>query len=116
MNMPATPVPQILDTLCPMHAVIDSTGHVVHAGPTLRKLRADIREQVKARVDTRLAAGQRAPGLAVVLVGENPASQVYVRNKVKKAEAIGAYSEKHELQADATQEQVLELVLVIFVC
>ena len=50
------------------------------------------------------------PGLAVVIVGEDPASQVYVRNKVKKAIATGMHSVKHELPADATQAQVMEIV------
>jgi len=50
------------------------------------------------------------PGLAVVIVGDDPASQVYVRNKVKNAAEIGMYSEKHELPADASQEQALSLV------
>jgi methylenetetrahydrofolate dehydrogenase (NADP+)/methenyltetrahydrofolate cyclohydrolase len=46
---------------------------------------------------------QRAPGLAVVLVGENPASQVYVRNKRKACAEVGFHSELHELPADTTQ-------------
>ncbi len=50
------------------------------------------------------------PGLAVVIIGEDPASQVYVRNKVRKATAVGMYSEKHELPSDAAQEQVLAVV------
>jgi methylenetetrahydrofolate dehydrogenase (NADP+) / methenyltetrahydrofolate cyclohydrolase len=50
------------------------------------------------------------PGIAVVIVGEDPASQVYVRNKVKQAGNLGVYSEKHELPADATQSQVEDLV------
>jgi methylenetetrahydrofolate dehydrogenase (NADP+)/methenyltetrahydrofolate cyclohydrolase len=50
------------------------------------------------------------PGLAVVIVGDDPASQVYVRNKVKRAAETGMYSEKHELPADTPQETVLECV------
>jgi methylenetetrahydrofolate dehydrogenase (NADP+)/methenyltetrahydrofolate cyclohydrolase len=50
------------------------------------------------------------PGLAVVLVGENPASQVYVRMKEKGCELVGIYSEKHELPADITQDKLLELI------
>lgn len=50
------------------------------------------------------------PGIAVVIVGEDPASQVYVRNKVKKALEIGAYSEKHELPTNTTQETLIDLV------
>ncbi len=50
------------------------------------------------------------PGLAAVLVGENPASQVYVRNKRKACENVGMASWLHELPADATQTQLLDLI------
>lgn len=50
------------------------------------------------------------PGLAVVLVGENPASQVYVRGKVKTCQALGMYSEKVELPVGATTDEILEVV------
>jgi len=50
------------------------------------------------------------PGLAVVIIGEDPASQVYVRNKKRTAEACGFLSVRHSLPADVTQEEVLDLV------
>lgn len=50
------------------------------------------------------------PGLAVIIVGSDPASQVYVRNKGKACEQVGFYSEIHELDEDTTEEQLLELV------
>ncbi len=50
------------------------------------------------------------PGLAVVIIGEDPASQVYVRNKKRTAEACGFLSLRHSLPADVTQEEVLDLV------
>ncbi len=50
------------------------------------------------------------PGLAVVIIGEDPASQVYVRNKKRRAESCGFYSVQHSIPADATQEQVLRLI------
>ena len=50
------------------------------------------------------------PGLAVILVGENPASQVYVGTKVKKCGELGIYSEKIVLPEDTTQEQLLEII------
>lgn len=50
------------------------------------------------------------PGLAAVLVGENPASQIYVRSKVRTCEALGLYSEKIERSKDSTTEELLELV------
>ena len=71
---------------------------------------AEIRAQVKAEVDARLAAGQRPPGLAVVLVGAHPASQVYVRNKRKACAEVGFLSQLHELPADASQPELLALV------
>jgi len=75
-----------------------------------KAIAADIREQVKARVDARLAQGQRAPGLVVVLVGENPASQVYVRNKQNACEKVGFKSELINLPDTTSQEQLLELI------
>ena len=65
-----------------------------------------IRERTAA---LRQRTGHR-PGLAVVIVGEDPASQVYVRNKKKTAESCGFYSVQHSLAADASQEDVLALV------
>ncbi|NKN33766.1 bifunctional methylenetetrahydrofolate dehydrogenase/methenyltetrahydrofolate cyclohydrolase FolD [Marichromatium bheemlicum] len=75
-----------------------------------KSIAADIRQQIKTRVDALLAAGQRAPGLAVVLVGENPASQVYVRNKRKACAEVGFRSELHELPASTTQDELLALI------
>ena len=51
------------------------------------------------------------PGLAVIQVGDDPASTVYVRNKVRTSQELGLFSEHHQLSADTTTEQLLELVL-----
>ena len=75
-----------------------------------KSVSAEIRGQVKARVDALRAAGGRAPGLAVVLVGENAASQVYVRNKRKACAEVGFHSELHELPAVTSQLELLELI------
>lgn len=75
-----------------------------------KAIAADIREQVKARVDSRLEQGHRAPGLAVVLVGENPASQVYVRNKQNACEKVGFHSELIRLPDDTSEQELLELI------
>ncbi|MCF7993191.1 MAG: bifunctional methylenetetrahydrofolate dehydrogenase/methenyltetrahydrofolate cyclohydrolase FolD [Thiohalocapsa sp.] len=75
-----------------------------------KAIAADVRAQIKEQVDARLAAGGRAPGLAVVLVGENPASQVYVRNKRKACAEVGFHSELHELPASTSQAQLLALI------
>ncbi len=50
------------------------------------------------------------PGLAVILVGENPASQVYVRNKKKACEEVGFYSESYELPEETTEKELLDLI------
>jgi methylenetetrahydrofolate dehydrogenase (NADP+)/methenyltetrahydrofolate cyclohydrolase len=75
-----------------------------------KAISADIREQIKVRVDERTAAGRRPPGLIVVLVGENPASQVYVRNKQKACQQVGFRSELMQLPADTSQAELLELI------
>lgn len=69
-----------------------------------------LREDIKARVAALKAAGRRVPGLAVVIVGDDPASQIYVRNKHQATEAAGMLSVKKELPATATQEEVLAVV------
>jgi len=73
-------------------------------------LAEEIRTQVKEAVAQRVAAGKAAPGLATVLVGENPASQVYVRSKRKACEEAGIYSLGVELPATATQAEVEKVV------
>ncbi len=75
-----------------------------------KAIAADVRKQVKDRVQDILASASWTPGLAVVLVGENPASQVYVRNKRKACAEVGFYSEMHELPADTSQNDLLALV------
>ncbi len=68
-----------------------------------------IRQGVAARVAELTAVGVK-PGLAAVLVGDNPASKVYVGSKVKTCQALGLHSEKYELPGDTTTEQLLGLV------
>ena len=75
-----------------------------------KAISADVRAVVKANVDALLTAGGRRPGLAVILVGSNPASQVYVRYKRKACEEVGFHSEQHELSAETSQERLLELI------
>jgi len=75
-----------------------------------KAIAADIRLQVKARVAAMTAAGERPPGLVVVLVGEDPASQVYVRNKQRSCEEVGFLSELHRLPAETTQAELLALI------
>ena len=71
---------------------------------------AEIRAGIKMRVEAMSAAELRPPGLAVVLVGDNPASEVYVRNKRKACAEVGFHSELHELSAETPQEELLALI------
>ncbi|GAA0781963.1 bifunctional methylenetetrahydrofolate dehydrogenase/methenyltetrahydrofolate cyclohydrolase FolD [Roseibium denhamense] len=69
-----------------------------------------VREEIRNRAASLLETTGKRPGLAVVLVGEDPASQVYVRNKDRAAEACGFHSVKHTLPADTSEADVLALV------
>jgi methylenetetrahydrofolate dehydrogenase (NADP+)/methenyltetrahydrofolate cyclohydrolase len=71
---------------------------------------ADVRERVAAQVGQVKAAHGLVPGLAVVLVGEDPASEVYVRNKGKQTVEVGMASFEHKLSADTDQETLLALI------
>lgn len=75
-----------------------------------KTIAAEIRDQVRKHVKDRLESGLRPPGLAVVLVGANPASQVYVRNKRAACEAVGFHSELHALPAETTEAALLALI------
>jgi methylenetetrahydrofolate dehydrogenase (NADP+) / methenyltetrahydrofolate cyclohydrolase len=73
------------------------------------KIANDIRSEVAAEVKTMVAAGVR-PGLAVVLVGHDPASEIYVRGKVKATEQVGIYSEQHTPPETVSTAELLALV------
>jgi methylenetetrahydrofolate dehydrogenase (NADP+)/methenyltetrahydrofolate cyclohydrolase len=73
------------------------------------KIAAEIRAEAAEAVKSMAAAGV-CPGLAVVLVGNNPASEIYVRGKVKSCEEVGIYSEKHTPDEDVTTQELLALV------
>lgn len=68
-----------------------------------------IRQGLKAEI-AELTAQGRTPGLAVVLVGEDPASQVYVGSKVKACAELGIYSQKWALPTETTQDQLIDLI------
>src|SRR6185295_13268987 len=73
------------------------------------KIAAEIRAEVAAEVTAMTAAGIR-PGLAVILVGHNPASEIYVRGKVKSSEEVGIYSEKLTPPDTISTESLLKLI------
>lgn len=71
---------------------------------------AEVRQHVKTRIEERLAQGARAPGLAVVLVGNDPASEIYVRNKRNACAEAGLLSRSYDLPTETSQQQLLELI------
>lgn len=75
-----------------------------------KALAATIKEEMKVEVDAIRLAGGKIPHLAAVLVGEDPASQVYVRNKVRSCEQVGFRSTLIRRPADVTQAKLLEIV------
>lgn len=75
-----------------------------------KALAATIKAELKGEVDALRAAGSKIPHLAAVLIGENPASQVYVRNKVRSCEQVGFRSTLVHRGDDVTQAEVLQIV------
>ena len=74
-----------------------------------KEISAAIKEEIRQDIARMVEQGKQ-PGLAVVLVGEDPASQVYVRNKAKTCEQLGMYSEVHRLAASTTESDLLALI------
>jgi methylenetetrahydrofolate dehydrogenase (NADP+)/methenyltetrahydrofolate cyclohydrolase len=75
-----------------------------------RAVAAQVRSEVQQRVRERVRAGGRAPGLAVVLVGDDDASGIYVRNKRRACEEVGLLSVAHDLPASTSESQLLGLI------
>lgn len=75
-----------------------------------KAIAAEIRESLKREVENLLLAGKTRPGLAAILVGDDPASQTYVRLKRKASAEVGIESVAQELAADSTQEEIENLV------
>ena len=89
----------------------DDSGNTMNA--TLidgKKLAAELRAEIQQRVRDRLAAGKREPGLAVIMVGEDDASQIYVRNKRRACEEVGIRSFSYDLPADTPEAALLTLI------
>lgn len=80
-------------------------GQIIDGVAAARKVRAEI----KTRVETLKRRGVQ-PGLAAVLVGDSPASQLYVRNKSRACDEVGLHAEVHRFPADATERAVLECI------
>ena len=75
-----------------------------------KQVAADLHATIRQRVDKRLSEGKKAPGLAVVLIGEDPASQVYVRNKRLACEKAGIISRAYDLPATTSQQELDDLI------
>ncbi|VAW81661.1 Methenyltetrahydrofolate cyclohydrolase / Methylenetetrahydrofolate dehydrogenase (NADP+) [hydrothermal vent metagenome] len=75
-----------------------------------KAIAANVRKDVRQRIDARISQGKHQPGLAVVLVGSDPASEIYVHNKRQACEEAGLLSRAYDLAATTTQEQLLALI------
>lgn len=75
-----------------------------------KKVAAEVRLEVQQRVTARLDSGKRRPGLAVILIGSDPASQVYVSHKRKACEEVGILSRSYDLPPQTTQHELIELI------
>ncbi len=75
-----------------------------------RKLAGEVKAQVRASIEAAVARGRRRPALAVVKVGDNPASDVYVRNKRKSCEEVGIRSVAHDLPRSTSEIELLTLI------
>ena len=82
------------------------SARIIHG----KKIAAALLADIKSRVSERAARGGRNPGLAVIMVGDNPASLVYVRNKRKACAETGVASFSHDLPADTAQAALLALI------
>jgi len=82
------------------------TAQLIDGNAAAAVIRSSIREQVQSRINQ----GKRAPGLAVILVGNDPASEVYVAHKRKDCEQVGIISKAYDLPDTTTQQELLNLV------
>jgi len=75
-----------------------------------KALSQQIQTEIKQEIEHLKAAGHRVPGLAVIMIGDNPASQVYVKNKRKACEFVGIKAQDYDLPETTTQEDLLSLI------
>ena len=75
-----------------------------------KQIAAELRIKIKQQTSARVESGLEKPGLAVLLVGENPASEVYVRNKCNACEEVGFYSLSKKLDASITEQELLTII------
>ncbi|MGL6012470.1 MAG: tetrahydrofolate dehydrogenase/cyclohydrolase catalytic domain-containing protein, partial [Shewanella oncorhynchi] len=82
------------------------TAQIIDGKAIAQSIRTKLSEKVTARKE----AGQRVPGLAVILVGADPASQVYVGSKRKACEEVGFISRSYDLETNCTEDELLNLI------
>ena len=82
------------------------TAKIIDGNAISTTIKLDVAKQVKDR----LGRGLRAPGLAVVIIGENQASKIYVGKKRKSCEEVGFVSKAHDLPATTTEAQLLQII------
>ncbi len=75
-----------------------------------KKISAEIKEELKTEIARIISEGKNPPGLVTILVGDDPASSVYVKMKNKACAAIGMYSEIKKLDAETTEEELLKII------
>ena len=75
-----------------------------------KSIAAEIRARISKRIEDRLAMNLRRPGLAVILVGKDPASEIYVRNKRRACEEAGLLSKSWDLPSETTETELLSLI------
>lgn len=85
------------------------TARILDGNALSQRLRAEVRE----RVAQRTASGQRPPGLAVILVGNDPASEIYVRHKRKDCEEVGFHSDVAHLSGSVTQQELADRIAAL---
>lgn len=75
-----------------------------------KQIANDVRARVRERIEARMAQGKRRPGLAVILIGSDPASQVYVSHKRKACAEVGIESRSYDLPVQTTQHELIQLI------
>lgn len=75
-----------------------------------KQVAAQVRAEVRANIQKRQEQGKRQPGLAVILIGNDPASQVYVNHKRKACEEVGILSRSYDLPVETTHHELVELI------
>lgn len=85
----------------------DQQAATLMDGKELAKL---VKDELKVKIERHTKMGKRSPGLAVILAGDDPASAIYVKNKVKSCEAAGIESFFHQFPGDVTEKELIECV------